>query len=78
MKLKEETGWPSNGVFGLFSLEATAVTLGYYFVHLLMLKVLPGLECQGTELKAGGKLWYKFNGILAIVIALRKGSVDVN
>lgn len=60
--LKEEIGWPSDGVLGLFSLKATSVTLGYYFVILLLAQVLPGVECQGPELKIGGRLWYKLNG----------------
>lgn len=72
-KLKEETGWPSNELLGLFSLQATLATLGYYFITLLLLKVLPGVECQGTELKTGGKLWYKFNGMIATVTAILGG-----
>lgn len=74
--LKAEVGWPSNGVLGLFSLEATLATLVYYFVTLLMLKVLPGVECQGPELKIGGKLWYKFNGMIATTMNILTGFVD--
>ena len=62
--LKEEIGWPTNGVLGLFSLKATLATLGYYFVTLLLAQVLPGVECQGPELKIGGRLWYKLNGMI--------------
>lgn len=46
-------------------------TLGYYFVLFLMLKLLPGVEYQGAELKTGGRLWYKFNGMIASVTAIR-------
>ena len=65
--LKHETGWPSNGVLGLFSLKATLATSGYYLVTLLLAQLLPGVESQGPELKIGGKLWYKLNGVITPV-----------
>lgn len=71
--LKEETGWPSNGVLGLFSLKATLATLGYYLVTLLLAQVLPGGECQGPELKIGGRLWYKLNGMISSVRSIYMG-----
>ena len=74
--LKAETGWPSNGVLGLFSVKATLATLTYYLVLLLMLKVLPGVECQGPELKIGGKLWYKLNGMTVTVMISYRVLVD--
>lgn len=62
--LKDETGWPSNGVLGLFSLKATLATSVYYLVTLLLAQLLPGVKSQGPELKIGGKLWYKLNGVI--------------
>jgi delta14-sterol reductase len=76
-KLKEETNWPANGVSGLVSLHATVAIVGYYFVSLLLLKLLPGVECQGVELKTGGKLWYKLNGMIAIISAIRIGPLTL-
>ena len=61
-KLKEETGWP--GIQGLASVKVTAWTLGYYFLSLVLQVVLPGVEAEGVELQAGGKLKYKFNGMI--------------
>ena len=69
-KLRAETDWPSNGILGLFSLKAMVTTLGYYLVLLLMLRLLPGVECQGAELKTGGRLWYKINGMNGSVMAI--------
>lgn len=61
-KLKEETGWPQNGIYGLASFKVTGWVLGYYCLSLVLLAVLPGVESEGVELKSGGKLKYKFNG----------------
>jgi Delta14-sterol reductase len=58
-KIKTETGWP--GVEGLISLEATGWVLGYYFLSLVLHRVLPGEVSEGTELVSGGRLKYKFN-----------------
>ena len=62
-KLKEETGWPADGIFGLFSFKVTAAVLGYYFFSLILYRVLPGEEAEGCELASGGKLKYKFNSM---------------
>ena len=61
-QLKQEAGWPADGLAGLASFRATAWTLGYYGLSLLMQLVLPGEEFQGVELRSGGRLTYKFNG----------------
>ena len=62
-KLKQETGWPKDGLLGLGSIKVTAYVLGYYFLSLVLQAVLPGEESQGVVLKSGGRLKYKFNGI---------------
>ena len=36
--------------------------LSYYFLSLVLYTALPGVEVEGTELRLGGKLKYKFNG----------------
>lgn len=60
-KFKAESGWPTNGVAGLVSWKATAATLGYYLLSLVLYRVLPAIEVEGTELKSGGRLQYRFN-----------------
>lgn len=60
-KLKQETGWPENGVSGLASFDVTIKVLGYYLLSLVLHRVLPGQVVEGTELSTGGKLKYKFN-----------------
>ena len=62
--LKDETGWPVDGVLGLGSFKVTAIVLGYYAVSLLLQTILPGTEIQGPELRSGGKLQYKLNGTI--------------
>ena len=59
-KLKQETGWP--GFSGLINTETVVATLGYYLLSLALYAFLPAQEVQGTELKNGGKLRYRFNG----------------
>lgn len=70
-KLKEETGWPANGVFGLISLKSSVAVLGYYLFSLILQTVLPGTECQGQELISGGRLQYKFNGVSQLYAPLK-------
>jgi delta14-sterol reductase len=60
-KLKQEIGWPANGIWGLASWDVSAKVLGYYLLSLILHRVLPGEEVMGTELSSGGKLKYKFN-----------------
>lgn len=55
-----------NGVYGLASSKVTAITIGYYLFSLVLLKVLPGTECLGPELRSGGRLQYKLNGLLPV------------
>lgn len=59
-QLKKEVGW--TGFSGLLNTQALLGTLGYYFLSLVLYRFLPGEECEGTELRSGGRLKYKFNG----------------
>jgi hypothetical protein len=61
-KLKYEIGW--EGLSTIFSWEAFFVNLGWYALHLVLNRVLPATYHEGTELRSGGKLKYKFNGIV--------------
>lgn len=61
-KLKEETGWPEDGVLGLATTRVTLWVLAYYLFSLVLQTALPGVESEGVELGSGGRLKYKFNG----------------
>ncbi|KIN06035.1 hypothetical protein OIDMADRAFT_189817 [Oidiodendron maius Zn] len=60
-KLKQEIGWPSDGILGLGSWDVSLKVLGYYLLSLVLYKVLPGEEVEGTQLVTGGRLKYKMN-----------------
>lgn len=60
-RLKTEVGWPAEGIWGLGSWEATGWTLAYYFLSLVLYRVLPATMGDGTELASGGKLKYRMN-----------------
>ena len=64
--LKAEVGWP--GLTGLFSIEAFLGTLGWFALSLFFLAVLPSYEVEGSELKIGGKLNYRFNGSYLYIV----------
>jgi hypothetical protein len=55
-------GWPKDGARGLLSWQATGWTLAYYLFSAILYSILPGTETEGTELRSGGRLKYKFNG----------------
>jgi len=59
--LKQEVGWPEAGIRGLANWDVSAKVLGYYALSLVLHRVLPGEEVEGTELVSGGRLKYKFN-----------------
>ncbi|KAI9736673.1 MAG: erg24, C-14 sterol reductase [Cirrosporium novae-zelandiae] len=69
-KLKQETGWPENGLLGLGSLKTTGWVLAYYFLSLVLQAVLPGHEVEGVELRSGGRLKYKFNAFNSAAVIL--------
>lgn len=60
--LKTEVGWP--GWSGLINIEAIVGTLFWYGLSLFLYVLLPAQEVQGTELRTGGRLKYRFNGML--------------
>ena len=60
-RLKDEVGWPANGVYGLASWEVTGWVLGYYLLNLVLYRILPAAEVDGTVLASGGRLKYRFN-----------------
>jgi Delta14-sterol reductase len=61
-KLKQDIGW--RGFESLFNWQAFAANLGWYLLSLTLYAVLPATEGEGTELRSGGRLKYKFNGKL--------------
>jgi delta14-sterol reductase len=63
-KLKQEIGWPEEGISALYDTEVTLWVLAYYFLSLVMQIFLPGQEVEGVLLACGGRHKYKFNGAL--------------
>ncbi|KAL8648672.1 MAG: hypothetical protein Q9210_004845 [Variospora velana] len=61
-KLRNEAGWPQDGLQGLASFRVTGYVLAYYLSSLVLQAALPGLVVQGVKLRSGGRLEYKFNG----------------
>jgi delta14-sterol reductase len=62
-QLKNEVGWPEQGVAALYDTKVTLWTLSYYAFSLFLQVFLPGQEAEGVELACGGRLRYKFNGM---------------
>jgi delta14-sterol reductase len=73
-KLKEEVGWPADGILGLVNFKVTAVVLGYYLFSLILYRVLPGEEVEGIPTPSGAKLKYKFNST-SLSISLGSASI---
>lgn len=61
--LKEEIGWPEDGIRGLFEVDATLYVLAYYALSLFLQVFLPGTEAEGVKLACGGKHKYKLNSM---------------
>jgi delta14-sterol reductase len=59
-KLKEDVGW--KGISTVFTWKAFVANLGWYALSLVLYRFLPAIEAEGTELRTGGKLKYRFNG----------------
>lgn len=59
--LKEEVGWPKDGLSGFLNWTVMSWVLGYYALLVVMQLGLPGEERDGVELRSGGRLKYKFN-----------------
>ncbi|GIZ39682.1 hypothetical protein CKM354_000305700 [Cercospora kikuchii] len=74
--LKSEVGWP--GWAGLINTEAVLGTLFWYGLSVLLWILLPAHEVEGTELRTGGRLKYRFNAFLSAVtifIACAAGTI---
>ncbi|PHH83267.1 hypothetical protein CDD82_2687 [Ophiocordyceps australis] len=69
-QLKREVGWPQDGLSGLASFKATAALVGYYLLNLILYRILPAHEVQGTVLASGGRLNYRFNTLYSNTVTL--------
>ncbi|KAF2271931.1 ERG4/ERG24 ergosterol biosynthesis protein [Westerdykella ornata] len=58
-QLKREVGWP--GFSGLLNTNAVVGTTAYYLLNLALYAFLPADTPEGTELRTGGRLKYRFN-----------------
>ncbi|KAI5917404.1 delta(14)-sterol reductase like protein [Camillea tinctor] len=67
-QLKQEVGWP--GFRGLASWEATGWTLAYYLFNLVLYRLLPATEVEGTQLSSGGRLKYRLNAFSSTMFTL--------
>lgn len=62
-KFRLEIRWSEGGVFDLCSWEVIGVTLAYYIFSMILWRVLPAEEVNGTKLVHHGRsLKYRFNG----------------
>ncbi|KAL1973729.1 hypothetical protein VTN31DRAFT_5289 [Thermomyces dupontii] len=68
--LKEEIGWPEEGLAALFDARVTLWVLGYYALCLAGQVFLPGRVHEGTVLTCGRRLKYKFNSFLFAILLL--------
>ncbi|ROW09288.1 hypothetical protein VPNG_05842 [Cytospora leucostoma] len=70
-KLKAQIPWPTAGIWGFASWEATGWTLTYYLVSLVLGSILPATKVYGTKLSQSGRpLLYRFNAFHASVAQL--------
>ncbi|KAF5617198.1 delta14-sterol reductase [Fusarium tjaetaba] len=70
-KFKEQTPWPKDGIWGFMSWEVTGWLFAYYFLSLVLYRVLPAQEVYGTKLRESGKaLKYRFNSFSSSVVQL--------
>ncbi|KAK0718452.1 delta(14)-sterol reductase like protein [Lasiosphaeria miniovina] len=68
--LKEEVGWPADGIWGLGSWRAFGWTLAYYAFSAILYRVLPATLTEGTKLANGGRLKYRFNAFNSTMFTL--------
>ncbi|KAM3469124.1 hypothetical protein MY5147_007292 [Beauveria neobassiana] len=69
-QLKREVGWPKDGVYGLASWQASAAVAAYYLFNLILYRVLPAIETEGTVLATGGRLKYRLNTLYSNTLTL--------
>ena len=60
-KLKQEVGW--QGFSGLLNTQSAIATLAYYALSMVLYKIIPTTEINGTKLRSGGKLVYRLNSM---------------
>ena len=62
-KLKSQIPWPEEGLAGFMSWEVTGWLFAYYFLSLMLYRIMPAQIALGTKLRESGKpLEYRFNG----------------
>lgn len=62
-KLKSQIPWPEEGLAGFMSWEVTGWLFAYYFLSLVLYRIMPAQIALGTKLRESGKpLEYRFNG----------------
>lgn len=67
--LKPQIPWPADGFAGFFSVDATAWTFAYYFLSLVLYRVLPSQKILGAKLRESGRpLEYSFNSFSSTVV----------
>ncbi|KAM0547484.1 hypothetical protein ACHAPJ_010357 [Fusarium lateritium] len=70
-KLKSQIPWPETGLSGFVSWEVTGWLFAYYFLSLVLYRVLPAQHVYGTKLRESDKpLLYRFNAFNATVVQL--------
>ncbi|KAF2400217.1 delta(14)-sterol reductase [Trichodelitschia bisporula] len=67
-ELKREAGW--KGWETIFNWKAFIANLGWYALSLVLNRVLPATEVQGTELATGGRLNYRFNAFNSAIFTM--------
>jgi delta14-sterol reductase len=61
-KFKSQVPWPQEGLAGFMSWEVTGWLFAYYFLSLVLYRILPAQIVLGTKLRESGKpLEYRFN-----------------
>lgn len=62
-KLKLEIGWPEGGISDLCSWVVIGVVLAYYLFSMILWRILPAQEVNGTKLVQHDRpLQYRLNG----------------
>ncbi|KAK3190936.1 erg24, C-14 sterol reductase [Lecanicillium sp. MT-2017a] len=69
-QLKAEVGWHEDGIYGLASWKASAAMAAYYLFNMILYRVLPAIETEGTVLASGGRLKYRFNTLYSNTLTL--------
>lgn len=68
--LKAEVGWPAEGIRGLWNWQSLVASIGYVLVNAILYRILPAVEMEGTLLRSGGRLKYRFNTFYCHMVIL--------